>query len=143
MPNYTFTTSSSYALSTHEVTFTQTTLIIKLSSTGQTVYDKKYVDGVAFLCSGDDFCVGTLSDNGVFTKIVDYANKKAKMWLVEQTGHNKFIGSDDEGDTGIYNKYDLNECPVRLVPGTGKEVQIECPCENCTGTCTHSCYTYG
>lgn len=143
MSNYTFTTSSSYPLSTHEITFSQTTLIIKLSSTGQTVYDKKYVNGVAFMCQSDDFCVGTLNDNGVFTKLVDYTNKKAKMWLIEQTGQNKFIGSDDDSNTGIYNKYDLNQCPVRLVPGTGKQVLIECPCENPSGTCGNACYTYG
>ena len=143
MPNYTFTTTSSYALSTHEVSFTEDKLVIKLSSTGQTVYSGQYRDGLAVMCLNNDFCVGTLSDNGVFTKTVDLAKKKAKIWLVENSNANKLIGSNDEDDAGIYNKFDLNQCPVRLVDSTNKEVKIECPCESSSGPCGHQCYTYG
>lgn len=143
MSNYTFTVASSYALSTHEVSFTDTTLIIKLSSTGQTVYSKAFDGGLAFMCQSDDFCVGTLSDNGVFTNTVDMSGKSAVLKLIEATGQNKFIGSDNEGDPSIAHKYNLNQCPVRLVQGSGADVELECPCENATGTCSNTCYTYG
>ncbi|MBI1289589.1 MAG: hypothetical protein GC178_18665 [Flavobacteriales bacterium] len=144
MPNYTFTTASSYALSTHEVSFTKTTITIKLTSTGQTVYSKAYDGGLAFMCSGNDFCVGTLNDNGVFSKTVDFGNRQAAMWVEEASGANKFIGSNNVGDEGIYNNYVLNTCPVRLVNSTGGNyVTIECPCESSSGTCTNSCYSYG
>lgn len=144
MPNYTFTTASSYALGTHEVSFTKTTITIKLSSTGQTVYSKAYDTGVAFMCSGDDFCVGTLNDNGVFSKTVDFVNRKAALLVQESTGANKFIGTNDVTDQGIYNRYDMNTCPVRLVNTTGgNAVTIECPCESASGACSNSCYTYG
>lgn len=143
MPNYTFTTSSSYALSTHEVIFTSTTITVKLTSTGETVYTKSYGLGVAFMCSSNDFCIGTLNDNGTFSKTVNYRSyKNAAMWLVEQSGQNKFIGSNDEVDANIYNKYDLNQCPVRLSESSGI-VTIECPCESSSGPCDNACYTYG
>ena len=144
MPNYTFTTTSCYPLSTHDVTFTSTKMIIKLTSTGEIVYQKKYdAGGLAIMCQSNDFCVGTLSDNGVFTKTIDFSDKKAKMWLVEQSGQNKFIGSDNEADPSIYNKYDLNECPVRIVGTTTDDVLLECPCQSSGGPCTNDCYTYG
>lgn len=144
MPNYTFTTASSYALNTHEVSFTKTTITIKLSSTGQTVYSKAYDGGLAFMCSGDDFCVGTLNDNGVFTKTVDFGNKKAAMLVVESTGANMFIGTNDVTDQGVYNTYNINSCPVRLVNSSGGNVvTLECPCESASGPCSNSCYTYG
>lgn len=143
MSNYTFTTSTSYALSTHQVSFNANTLTVKLSSTGQTVYSGNYSSGLAFMCDGDDFCIGSLNDNGVFTKVIDMAKRNAELKLVEQTGANTFIGTNDANDSNITNKYNLNQCPVRLVDGPGKQVDIECPCESSSGTCTHTCYTYG
>ncbi|MCF8460434.1 MAG: hypothetical protein K9G46_06900 [Flavobacteriales bacterium] len=144
MPNYTFTPTSCYALSTHDVTFSATKLIIKLTSTGETVYQKSYdTGGIAIMCQTNDFCVGTLVDNGVFTKTIDYSNKKANMWLVEASGQNKFIGSDNESDAGIYNKYILNDCPVRIVSASSTSVLLECPCQSSGGTCSNDCYTYG
>lgn len=143
MANYTFTTTTSYDLATHEVSFDATKLVIKLSSTQQTVYSGTYGTGLAFMCSGDDFCVGSLTDNGVFTKVIDMGKRNAALKLVESTGANKFIGSNDETDPSVANKYNLNQCPVRLVDGAGKDVKIECPCESSSGTCTHTCYTYG
>ncbi|MCF8465453.1 MAG: hypothetical protein K9G41_11460 [Flavobacteriales bacterium] len=144
MANYTFTPTSCYALSTHEVSFSKTKLVIKLTSTGEVVFEKTYGSvGVAIMCQANDFCVGTLADNGVFTKTIDYANKKAKMWLVENSGQNKFIGSDNETDSNIYNKYILNDCPVRIVNGSSTTVVLECPCQSSSGTCSNDCYTYG
>lgn len=144
MSNYTFTTASSYDLGTHQVTFTKTTITIKLTSTGQTVYTKTYGNGLAFMCSGNDFCVGTLNDNGVFSNTVDYSNKKAKMWIKEISNANKFVGSNDADDQNICNTYVINTCPVRLVNSTGGNVvTMECPCESASGPCSNSCYTYG
>lgn len=142
MANYTFTTSTSYALKTHEVTFTSTKIRIKLTSTGQIVYEKSFSSGLAFMCQNDDFCVGTLTDNGTFNKTVDFGNRNAKLWVEEQSGKNKCIGSDNESDTGIYHKYDLNQCPVRL-KSSNNVVTIECPCQSESGPCDHNCYTYG
>lgn len=143
MSTYTFTSSSCYALSTHEVTFTSTKVKIVLTSTGQTVYHEAFTGaGKAFMCQSNDFCVGTLSDNGVFSKTVDFANTRAELWLVEQSGQNKFIGSDDESDPSVFNKYDLNQCPIRLV-SKSNVVTIECPCESSSGPCDNDCYTYG
>ncbi len=84
-----------------------------------------------------------MADNGVFTKTVDYSEEKAKMWLVETSGRNKFIGSNDESDPGVAHTYNLNQCPVRLVKGTAKIVEIECPCQTPSGPCDHDCYNYG
>lgn len=143
MPNYTFTTSSTYALSTHEVSFTSEKITIKLTSTGETVYTKTYDSGLAFKCSGNDFCVGTLNDNGTFSNTVSYRSyPKAAMWLDENSGANAFIGSNDESDPGIYHKYDLNQCPVRLSESSDV-VTIECPCQSSSGGCDNDCYTYG
>lgn len=143
MPNYTFTVASSYALSTHQVIFTDTTLIVKLSSTGQTVYSKTFDGGLAFMCQSNDFCVGTLSDNGVFTNTVDMSGRHADLKLIESSGQNKFIGTNNDTDPGVAHKYDLNQCPVRLVQGSGSDVEIECPCESSGGLCGNSCYQYG
>ena len=144
MPTYTFTTSSSYALSTHEVVFTNKKIKVILSSTKQVVYEKTYgTGGVAFMCSGNNFCIGTLADNGVFTNTVDFRNNtNAALWLVEQSGENVFIGTNDETDENIYHKYDINQCPVRLKESSDV-VTMECPCQNSSGTCTNDCYTYG
>jgi hypothetical protein len=143
MPTYTFTTLSSYALGTHTVTFTKSTITIKLTSTGQKVYEGKFSNApIAFMCSGNDFCIGTLNDNGTFSHTVDFTNRRAAIWLIEQNNNNKFIGSENETDPGVYNKYAVNECPVRL-SSNGTVVTMECPCESSGGPCGNSCYTYG
>lgn len=138
MANYTFTASSCYALKTHDVTFTASKLIIKLISTGQTVYDKKYDTGLSFMCDKDDFCVGTLTDNGVFKNTVDFNKPKAYLTLKKVQNANTFIGSTNEADDGIY-KYDINQCPIRL-SNDNNIVTIACPCESDNGPCTHKCY---
>lgn len=143
MANYTFTASSCYSLSTHEVFLKSTSILIKLSSTGQTVYTKSYLNGVDVMCQGDDFCIGTLNDNGVFTEIVNYTNADAKIWLVETSGANMLIGSNDEADPSVYHKFNLNQCPVRIKQGSRSTVKLECPCESATGTCSNNCYSYG
>ena len=143
MSNYTFTSSSCYALSTHEVILKSDSIAIKLSSTGQVVYSRNYSSGVDIMCQGNDFCVGTLNDNGVFTETIDFANADAKIWLVENNNSNTLIGSDDEADTGIYHRYNLNQCPVRIKKGARAAVKFECPCESSSGTCANSCYSYG
>lgn len=145
MANYTFTTSVSYSLATHEVSFTKEKITVKLSSTGATVHSSDYTNGVAFMCRKNDFCIGTLNDNGVFTKNVDYNQPNAKMWLVEKSLKNHFIGSDNESDPGVSNKYNLNKCPVRLTehPTLSDVVVVECPCESASGPCGNACYTYG
>ncbi len=146
MANYTFTASTCYSLSTHSVHFSSTTITIKLTSTGQTVYSKAYgTAGIAVMVdSNDDFCVGSLSDNGTFdVKILFSSASNPKMWLVESAGANEFIGSDNDSNPSVFNKYDLNTCPVRLVETTGGDVDIQCPCESKTGACTNACYTYG
>lgn len=143
MPNYTFTVASSYALSTHEVSFSATTITIKLTSTGQTVYTKTYGLGVAFMCQSNDFCIGTLTDNGVFTKTIDMGLKAAEMKLVEASGQNKFIGTNDHDDPSVTHKYNLNQCPVRLVKGTKNDVEVECPCQSSSGPCGNDCYSIG
>jgi hypothetical protein len=139
MANYTFTPSVCYTLKTHDVEFTATNLIIKLSSTGQQVLDMAYGKGLAVMCQKNDLCVGVLSDNGVFKNSVNFESPKASLKLDEKTDANVFIGSNDEGDSEIY-KYNINQCPVRLSE-KGKVVTIECPCESDKGTCTHKCYT--
>jgi len=143
MANYTFTSSSCYALSTHDIILKSDSIVIKLSSTNQIVYTKLYSNGVDVMCSGDDFCVGTLNENGVFSETINFANADAKIWLVETSGENTLIGSNDETDAGIYHKYDLNQCPVRLKKGPRNSVKLECPCESASGTCDNGCYSYG
>ena len=146
MANYTFTASTCYSLSTHSVHFNSTTIIIKLTSTGQTVYSKIYgAKGIAFLVdSNDAFCVGSLADNGTFDVKIDFSGApNPKMWLVESSGANTFIGTDNDSDPVVFNQYNLNQCPVRLVAVTGGDVEIQCPCASKTGPCGNSCYTYG
>ena len=94
--------------------------------------------------SNDDFCVGSLSDNGTFdVKILFSSASSPKMWLVESSGANEFIGSNEDSNPSVFNQYDLNQCPVRLVETVAGDVDIQCPCENKTGACGHTCYTYG
>lgn len=95
------------------------------------------------MCQGDWFCIGVLVDNGVFLKEVDFANTNANAWLVEDPGKNTFIGSDNQNDPSVAHKYNLNQCPVRLIEGTGDIMKIECPCSSSSGPCTHGCYSYG
>ena len=144
MSNYRFTTVSSYSLDTHDVFFTNDTVTVKLISTGQTVYSKSYgTGGLAFKCTANDFCIGTLSDNGSFSNTVDFAsNPYAAIWLVKEDGQNVFIGSNNENDTGIYHQYNLNQCPIRVLE-TNDIVTIECPCDSSSGPCDNNCYTYG
>ncbi len=139
MANYTFTASSCYALNTHDVKFTATNVIIKLTSTGQVVYDQKYDTGLSIMCDKDDFCVGTLADNGTFKNTVDFNDPNAVLRLVEKKEANTFIGSTNETNDEIY-KYVLNQCPVRLLE-SNKIVTIECPCESAIGPCKNQCYT--
>lgn len=139
MANYTFTASSCYALKTHDVSFTATNLIIKLTSTGQTVFDKKYDIGISVMCDKDDFCVGTLSDNDVFKKSIDFNKPKAYIKIKEASSANTIIGSTNETDDGIY-KYNINQCPIRLSQ-KNKIVTIECPCESDNGPCDHKCFS--
>jgi len=142
MATYTFSASTCYALSTHEVSFTGTKITVKLTSTGETVYEKDFSAGLAIMCQNDDFCVGSLTHGGIFTETVDFANRRAKLWLVEQSCQNKFLGSDDENDPNITHKYDLNQCPVQL-SASGGVVSLVCPCQNASGLCENDCYTYG
>jgi len=143
MANYTFTSYSCYALSTHQVSFTSSVLTIKLTSTGATVYSKSFSAGQAFMCQGNDFCIGTLSDNGTFVKTVDFNQPNARLWLVEKNNANQFIGSDNDADPGVSKNYDLNQCPIFIKDGGSNTVLIKCPCENSSGPCCHSCYTSG
>mgnify|MGYP000029420694 CR=1 FL=1 len=138
MANYTFTPSTCYALSTHDVTFTSTNIIIKLTSTGLKVLDQAYGTGVAFMCQNGDLCVGTLTANKTFKNQIDFKNPKAYIKLEEKAGANYIIGSNQEDDNGIY-KYNNNLCPVRLSENGGV-VTIDCPCESDSGKCTHKCY---
>ncbi len=144
MPNYTFTTISSYSLSTHDVYFRRDTLKVKHISTKQIVYSGSYgTGGLAFKCSSNDFCIGTLNDNGTFNNTVDFRNyADAAMWLEEASGANVFIGSNDEADSEIYHQYNLNQCPVRLKE-SNDIVTMECPCDSASGPCENDCYTYG
>ena len=141
MSSYTFTPSSAYALSTHEVIITKDRLRIKLTSTGQFVYDHDYTNGIAFRCVNNSFEVGTLSATQVFTKQVNMGLRSAGLWIVEQNKANKFIGSNDLGDHSIYNIYNINECPVLIAKNGTNITEIKCPCD---GTpCTNGCYQYG
>ncbi len=137
---YTFTPAESFALGTHTVEITSTRLKVKLSSTGQVVFDKSYANGLAFRCNGNNFEIGTLTADNYMTKTVDMSLSGAKLWVEEKTDANKFIGSNDSDDTGIYNIYNLNQCPV-LLSKVLSDAVMKCPCE---GTpCGNTCYQYG
>jgi hypothetical protein len=142
MATYTFTPSSTYALNTHEVSFANDRIKVKLTSSGQTVYDENYSNGIAFRCDGNDFQIGSLSASQVFIKQVDTGSRKAGLWLVENSGANRFIGSDDTDDSSIYNIYNLNQCPV-VIAKNGSYTDIKCPCESESGPCENKCYQYG
>jgi len=141
MSSYTFTPSSAYALNTHEVTFTKDRIKVKLTSSGVFVYDQDYTNGIAFRCDGNSFEIGTLSASNMFTKHVDMGSRKAGLWLEEVSNANRFIGSIDTSDSGIYHIYNINQCPVLLAKSSADITDIKCPCE---GTpCTNGCYQYG
>lgn len=141
MASYTFTPSSTYALNTHEVTFTKDRIKIKLTSSGVFVYDQDYTNGIAFRCDGNDFQIGTLNASNVFIKQVNMGNRKAGLVLQEVSNANKFIGSDDMADDSIYHIYNVNQCPVVLAKNGTNITEIKCPCE---GTpCVNGCYQYG
>lgn len=143
MSTYTFTASHTFDLATHKILFDATKITVKLSSTGQTVHTSNYGRGVAIMCTLNDFKIGSLTDNGVFTKEVNLALTDAKIWLKEQNNNNLFIGSNDETDNNIWHKYDLNRCPVRVINGPLQTVKFECPCDSASGPCENVCYTYG
>lgn len=139
--SYTFTPSSGYQLSTHEVSFTKDRIKIKLTSSGIFVYDEDYTSGIAFRCDGNKFEIGTLSATDLLTKQVDMNSRKASLWLVESNNANMFIGTNDTTDTNIYHIYNINQCPVVLAKSGTNITIIKCPCE---GTpCGNGCYQYG
>ena len=140
MANYTFTVSQTFNLATHEVTFTDTNIQIKVSSSGTLVYDKDFSSGIAFRCDGNDFQVGQLKAKNYLTKSIDTSISTAALWLVEQSKSNQFIGSDDPSDESIYNIFNLNQCPV-VLSRSGEKAIMKCPCD---GTpCSNNCYQYG
>ena len=141
MSTYTFTPSSAYALSTHEVIITKDRIRVKLTSSGQFVYDQDYTNGIAFRCAGNNFEIGTLNASHVFIKQVDMGSRKAGLWVEEVNNANRFIGSNDTTNSGIFNIYNLNQCPVLLAKASADITEIKCPCQ---GTpCTNGCYQYG
>jgi len=140
MSNYTFTSLSSYALNLHEVSFTKDVIKVVLTSSGQEVYNGNYSNGIAFRCDGNNFEIGTLNAPQVFTKQVNMGNRKAGLILQENSNANKFIGSDDTSNSGIFNIYNLNQCPV-LIAKNGNYTDIKCPCEG--SPCVNGCYQYG
>lgn len=142
MATYTFTVSVGYSLTTHHVVFTSTQLQVFLTSTSEKVYDQSFENGKDFRCSGNDFQIGTITADGMFTKTVDLSLRTSKLWIEEESGANKFIGADNFGTPGIFNIYDLNQCPVRLSK-TGSTAYIKCPCESEKGPCANACYQYG
>lgn len=141
MSSYTFTPTSTYNLNTHEVKFNKDRIKIKLISSGQTVYDQDYTNGIAFRCDGNNFQIGTLDASNVFIKQIDMGDRKAGLWLEKVSNANRFIGTDDTSNSGIYNIYNINQCPVLLAKAGANTTEIKCPCE---GTpCTNGCYQYG
>lgn len=142
MANYTFVPDSRYDLGTHGVKFSATDISIILEATGRVVFMKKFDAGLAFRCVDDLFEVGELKCQQEFVNRVDMSLPDAALWLEEQTGDNRFIGSNDSTDSGIYHVYRINECPVRL--STHNDfVLITCPCEGRDGDCSNDCYRYG
>ncbi len=141
MSSYTFTPSSAYALSTHEVKINKDRIKIKLTSSGQVVYDQDYSNGIALRCDGNNFEIGTLSASTVFIRQVDWNGRAPGIWVVESNNANRLIGSNDNSDSNIFNIYNLNQCPVVLAKADATTTEIKCPCE---GTpCTNACYQYG
>jgi hypothetical protein len=141
MSSYTFTPNSSYALSTHEVSVTKSRLRVKLTSSGQFVYDQDYTNGIAIRCTGNSFEIGTLNATSVFIKQVDFGTRTAGLWLEEVNNANRFIGSNDTSNPGIFHIYNINQCPVLIAKASESIVEMKCPCE---GTpCENECYQYG
>lgn len=142
MANYTFTASACFDIGTHTFKFTSTHVIISVTATGEVVFKKDFSDGMAFMCKREDFCVGTLTDHGTFSRKVDFNQPKARMWFALNEGGNTFWGSDNYDDQSIYNKYALDLCPIRLT-SKNKIVTIECPCDSDNGPCSNKCYSFG
>ena len=142
MANYTFTSISGYAIRSHSFAFTSTEVTIRLISTGAVVFQKDFTAGMAFMCKNGEFNVGTLEDDGIFSRKVDFNKPKAKLWFGQNSGGNTFWGSNNYDDPSVFNSYKLDDCPIRL-SGSGNIVTMECPCESDSGTCDNSCYKYG
>lgn len=142
MATYSFSVSVSYPLNTHHVVFTSTHLQVFLTSTNEKVYDQSFENGKDFRCSGNDFQIGIITADEMFTKTVNMSSRMAKLWVKEKSNANEFIGADNFDEPGIFNIYNLNQCPVRLSK-TGTTAYIKCPCENESGPCGNSCYQYG
>ena len=140
MPTYTFTVSSTYALSTHQVSFTSKRIIIKISSSGRVVFDKDFSDGIAFRCNGNDFQIGTLTASDYLSKSIDTSISTAALWLEKKSSANRFIGTNDPADNSIYNIFNINQCPV-LLSRSGSQAVMKCPCDG--APCTNGCYQYG
>ena len=140
MPTYTFTTSETFALATHEVIFTDSRIQIKLSSSGQLVFNKEYAAGISFRCDANDFQIGTLSAINYLTKTVNLKATNAALFLEEKPSANKFIGTNDSSDESVYNIFNLNQCPVTL-SRTGSSAILKCPCDG--APCSNGCYQYG
>lgn len=142
MSTYTFTVSVGFNLATHRVQFANKRLQVILSSTSEMVYNQDYTNGIAFRCQGNEFQIGTLSASQVFTKQVDLSKTTAKLWIKEVSNNNLFVGSDNGADPSVFNTYRINNCPVQ-VSASGNIAYMKCPCENASGPCGNSCYTYG
>jgi hypothetical protein len=142
MSNYTFTPTSSYALSTHKVTYSKDKITIKLTTTGVIVYEANYSGGIAFRCDGNNFQIGTLAAEQVFVVEIDMTLRTAGLWLEEISNANEFIGTNDSNDPNIWHCYNLNSCPV-LLAKDGDNAVIKCPCTSSGGQCTNGCYSFG
>lgn len=142
MATYTFTVSVSYSLATHHVVITDIYVQVFLTSTSEKVYEQNYANGLGLRCSSNDFQIGTLTADEVFTRTVDLSLRKAKMWIREESGANEFVGTNNYDSPSVFNIYDLNQCPITLSK-TGSTAYIKCPCESESGPCANACYQYG
>jgi hypothetical protein len=141
MSSYTFTPTSTYALSTHEVKINKDRIKIRLTSSGQVVFDQDYTNGIAFRCDGNNYQIGTLNASTVFVRQVNMGSRKAGLYLEEVNNANRFIGTDDMANDNIFHIYNLNQCPVLIAKASADITEIKCPCE---GTpCVNGCYQYG
>jgi hypothetical protein len=140
MPTYTFTTSETFALATHEVIFTDSRVQVKLTSSGQLVFNKEYAAGISFRCVANDFQIGTLSATNYLSKKVNLKAANAELWLEEKSGANKFIGTNDSSDESVYNIFNVNQCPVTLSRSESSAI-MKCPCDGVP--CSNGCYQYG
>ncbi len=142
MSTYTFTVSVGFNLATHRVQFPTKRIKVTLSATGEVVYNEDYTNGIAFRCQGNEFQIGTLSASQVFIEQVDLSKTTARLWIQEVNNDNLFVGSDNNNDPSVFNTYKINSCPVQ-VSASGNTAYMKCPCENASGPCGNSCYTYG